>query len=57
MMDAFIEAVEEVHPGFTVDILRPRFVARGLPTQILDWDGPIPDDITVNREPPPAFND
>jgi hypothetical protein len=57
MLDAFIEAVEAIHPGFTEETLRPKFVERGLPCQILDWDGPIPDDLTVNHEPPPAFNE
>ena len=28
--------------SFQQDELRPRFVARGLPTQILDWDGVVP---------------
>jgi hypothetical protein len=32
------EAMRDFQQGY----LKPRFVARGLPTQILDWDGPVP---------------
>jgi hypothetical protein len=63
MLDALMEAIDEalteagVEENFQQTYVKPRFVARGLPTQILDWDGPIPDDLTVSHEPPPAFNE
>jgi hypothetical protein len=62
MLDALMEAIDAaltdagIEDNFQQTYVKPRFVARGLPTQILDWDGPIPDELTVSHEPPPAFN-
>ena len=42
--------------NFQTDYVKPRFVARGLPTQILDWNESVPDDIVVPDIAPKAFN-
>jgi len=55
MLDAIIETMEERDSGFTA-ALKKKFVARGLPTQILDWDGDIPDDLKKPDTAPAAFN-
>jgi len=55
MLDAIIETMEERDAGFTA-ALKKKFVARGLPTQILDWDGDIPDDLVKPDVAPKAFN-
>ena len=55
MLDAIIETMEERDSGFTA-ALKKKFVARGLPTQILDWDGDIPDDLKKPDVAPKAFN-
>jgi len=55
MLDAIIETMEERDSGFTA-ALKKKFVARGLPTQILDWDGDIPDDLVKPDVAPKAFN-
>ena len=41
---------------FQQDYVKPKFVERGLPTQILDWSGSVPADITVSDIAPKAFN-
>ena len=43
--------LEEIVPA-----LKKKFVARGLPTQILDWTGDIPDDLKKPDVAPKAFN-
>jgi len=55
MLDAIIETMEERDSGFTA-ALKKKFVARGLPTQILDWTGDIPDDLKKPDTAPKAFN-
>ncbi len=55
MLDAIIETMEERDSGFTA-ALKKKFVARGLPTQILDWTGDIPDDLVKPDVAPKAFN-
>jgi len=55
MLDAIIETMEERDSGFTA-ALKKKFVARGLPTQILDWTGDIPDDLKKPDVAPKAFN-
>lgn len=55
MLDAIIETMEERDAGFTA-ALKKKFVARGLPTQILDWTGDIPDDLVKPDVAPKAFN-
>ena len=55
MLDAIIETMEERDAGFTA-ALKKKFVARGLPTQILDWTGDIPDDLKKPDTAPAAFN-
>jgi hypothetical protein len=55
MLDAIIETMEERDSGFTA-ALKEKFEARGLPTQILDWDGDIPDDLKKPDTAPKAFN-
>ena len=42
--------------NFQQDYVKPKFVERGLPTQILDWSGSVPSDITVPDIAPKAFN-
>ena len=61
MLDALMEATEAAMKDagineFQQNYVKPRFIERGLPTQILDWDGPIPDDVTVPDIAPAAFN-
>jgi len=61
MIDALMEAMEAAMKDagvndFQKDYVKPRFVERGLPTQILDWTGTIPDDVTVPDIAPTAFN-
>ena len=61
MIDALMEAMEAAMKDagvndFQKDYVKPRFVERGLPTQILDWTGAIPDDVTVPDIAPTAFN-
>ena len=61
MLDALMEAMETALKSvgvndFQKDYVRPRFVERGLPTQILDWTGTIPTDVTVPDIAPKAFN-
>ena len=55
MLDAIIETMEDRDSGFTA-ALKEKFEARGLPTQILDWDGDIPDDLKKPDTAPKAFN-
>jgi len=55
MLDAIIETMEERDSGFTA-ALKKKFVARGLPTQILDWTADIPDDLKKPDVAPKAFN-
>jgi len=55
MLDAIIETMEERDAGFTA-ALKKKFVARGLPTQILDWTADIPDDLVKPDTAPAAFN-
>jgi len=55
MLDAIIETMEERDSGFTA-ALKKKFVARGLPTQILDWTGDIPDNLKKPDVAPKAFN-
>ena len=55
MLDAIITTLEKENSGFTAK-LKKEFVARGLPTQILDWTGDIPDDLVKPDVAPKAFN-
>ena len=55
MLDAIITTLEKENSGFTAK-LKKEFVARGLPTQILDWTGDIPDDLKKPDVAPKAFN-
>jgi hypothetical protein len=47
MLDALMEALDTAltdlgqTENFQTTYVRPKFVERGLPTQIIDWDGPI----------------
>ena len=61
MIDALMEALEAALKAagvddFQADYVKPKFVERGLPTQILDWTGPVPSSITVPDIAPKAFN-
>ena len=61
MIDALMEALEAAMTdagvnNFQQDYVKPKFVERGLPTQILDWSGSVPSDITVPDIAPKAFN-
>ena len=61
MIDALMEAIDAAMTdagvnNFQTDYVKPRFVARGLPTQILDWNESVPDDIVVPDIAPKAFN-
>jgi len=61
MIDALMEAIEAAMKDagvndFQTKYVKPRFVSRGLPTQILDWDGAIPSDVKIPDVAPKAFN-
>lgn len=62
MLDALMEAIDSALEdlgqlaNFQQTYVRPRFEARGLPCQILDWDGPIPPDLVRPDVAPKAFN-
>ena len=47
MLDALMEALDETFGelginAFQASRVRQKFLDRNLPTQILDWDGPVP---------------
>jgi len=61
MIDAILEAQEAAFASlgldnFQTDFVRPCFVKRGIPTQILDWTGPIPANLQIPDLAPKAFN-